>query len=41
MEPDWSLPFSQELTTGPNPEANESSLDSPSLFFKINFSIIL
>jgi hypothetical protein len=39
MEPEGSLPCSQEPSTGPYPELNQSSLYHP-ILFKIHFNII-
>ena len=41
MDPEGSLPHSQEPATCPYPEPDRSSPCLPSYFFKINFSIIL
>jgi hypothetical protein len=37
MEPEISLPYSQESTTGPSPEPDESSQYHPILFLEDQF----
>jgi len=41
MEPEGSLPHSQEPATCPYPETDQSSHALPSYFLKIHFSITL
>jgi hypothetical protein len=41
MEPEASLPWSQEPATGPYPELDEAHYNLPSCFFKIHFNVIL
>jgi hypothetical protein len=41
MEPEGSLPHSQELATYPYPEPYQSSPRPPTHFLKIHFNIIL
>jgi hypothetical protein len=40
MEPEGSLPFSQESSTGPHPEPDQSSSYHP-ILFQIHYNIIL
>jgi hypothetical protein len=40
MEPEGLLPFSLEPTSGPYPDADESSSHSDALCLKIHFNII-
>jgi hypothetical protein len=40
MDPDSLLPFSQEPSTGPYPDPDQSSHATPSYLYKIRFNII-
>jgi hypothetical protein len=41
MEPEGSLPYTQETSTCPYPEPDQSSLRPPPHFSEIHFNIIL
>jgi hypothetical protein len=41
VEPEGSVPYSQQSATGPYPELDESSPYLPILFSKIHFNIII